>query len=137
MARRVPCPDDAVRYAGGLVWGECLVASDRNGPGDERTFEEPWQARIFALVNAMHGAGHYEWSAFQELLIDEIASHGSADGHDYYERWLAAAERLFVARGFGEARELAIIRQHLEAHPPPRTTSTVAPLAVAPARRRS
>ncbi|MCE2519958.1 MAG: nitrile hydratase accessory protein [Alphaproteobacteria bacterium] len=115
------------------------MAGDHNAPvrpGEERTFDEPWQARIFAMVNAMHGAGHYDWRAFQELLIDEIASHGSADGHDYYERWLAAAERLIIARGFGDRKELAIIRQHLENHPPPRTTSTAAPLAVEPARRR-
>ena len=115
------------------------MAGDRRGPagpGDGRTFDEPWQARIFAMVNAMHGAGHYEWRAFQELLIDEIANHGAADGHDYYERWLAAAERLIIDRGFGERKELATIRQHLEDLPPPSTTSEAAPLAVEPARRR-
>ncbi len=99
-------------------------------------FDEPWQARIFALVNAMHADGHYEWSAFQELLADEIAHRGAADGHDYYERWLAAVERLVLARGFGERTELALIRQHLEDHSPPPTTSMVTPLAVDPARRR-
>ena len=112
------------------------MAGDRNesaGPGDERTFDEPWQARIFAMVTAMHGAGNYEWRAVQELLIDEIASHGAADGHHYYQRWLAAAERLFIARGFGDRKELALIRQHLEDHPPPPTTSTAAPVAVEPA----
>ena len=112
------------------------MAGDRNGsagPGDERTFDEPWQARIFAMVTAMHGDGHYEWRAFQERLIDEIESRGAADGHDYYERWLAAAERLIVARGFGDRKELALIRQHLEDHPPLPTTSTAAPVAVEPA----
>ena len=41
-------------------------------------FDEPWQARIFVVVNAMHCAGHHEWRAFQELLIDEITRHAAA-----------------------------------------------------------
>ena len=50
----------------------------QDGPECDPAFDEPWQARIFAVVNAMHGAGHYEWRAFQELLIDEITRHAAA-----------------------------------------------------------
>ncbi len=102
---------------------------------DERPFDEPWQARIFAIVTAMHGDGRYAWREFQELLIDEIAARGEADGSDYYERWLAAAERLVTALGMSGQDELARRREHLADHAPHPTTAPPGPLSVEPPRR--
>ena len=105
------------------------------GGDDEPVFEEPWQARIFAIVRAMHQDGRYAWREFQLLLIDEIGTRGTEDGSDYYERWLAAAERLVIARGMSRAGELADLREHLASHPPHPKTAPPGPVAVEPARR--
>ena len=41
----------------------------------ELNFEAPWQGRVFAMANALCDAGLFEWSEFQQSLIDEIARH--------------------------------------------------------------
>ena len=82
---------------------------DEDGP----TFEEPWQARAFGVAVALHddGAG-FEWSAFQERLIEEVGREdpGVADAEAlegvYYEQWLAALERLLVDDGVLDPGEL-------------------------------
>ena len=102
---------------------------------DDPVFDEPWQARVFALVSAMHLDGRYAWREFQQLLADEIGARGARDGSDYYERWLAAAERLVVGKGMSRAEELARRRQHLASHPPHPSPASPEPVAVAPARR--
>jgi nitrile hydratase accessory protein len=97
--RREPPVDPAT-----LARGE-----DEDGP----TFEEPWQARAFGICVALYddGAG-FEWSAFQERLIEEVrrgdptASDAEALEGVYYEQWLAALERLLVEDGAVEPGEL-------------------------------
>lgn len=65
----------------------------RNG---ELVFEEPWQSRIFGSTVAMHEASAFDWAEFQARLIEETAA---APDRPYYDRWLAALERLLVDRG--------------------------------------
>lgn len=61
----------------------------------EPAFVEPWEARIFALVVALHDRKAFEWTAFQALLIEEIGMAEQAGRpRPYYESWLVAAERL-------------------------------------------
>jgi len=108
-----------------------MLPDDDGGP----TFKEPWQARIFALVSRMYMDGRYAWDDFKDLLIDEIQTNGAADGSDYYERWLAAAERLVTAKGFAADEALAERKAHLAEHPPHPTTSEPGPIAVDPARK--
>ena len=69
-----------------------------DGAGGSPSFGEPWQARIFALVARMCEDGRYDWESFKVLLIDELERHGRSDGSDYYERWLAALERLLASK---------------------------------------
>lgn len=67
------------------------IPSSEEGP----VFVEPWEARIFAIVVALHNRGAFAWSEFQKLLIEEIgAAEASGRNRPYYESWLAAAERL-------------------------------------------
>jgi len=81
--------------------------------GDGPVFEAPWQARAFGIAVALYddGAG-FEWSAFQERLIEEVRADGrEADGAEaleevYYEQWLAALERLLVEDGVVAPGEL-------------------------------
>ncbi|TGP23242.1 MULTISPECIES: nitrile hydratase accessory protein [unclassified Mesorhizobium] len=78
---------------------------------DEPVFAEPWQAEAFAMTVALHGKGLFSWSEWAEALSAEVKKPGAAaDGHDYYERWLAALEKLLSRKGVarkGDVDELA------------------------------
>ena len=67
-------------------------------------FAEPWEAQAFALAVSLHERGVFTWPSGREALGAEIAAAPDAA---YYQRWLAALERL-VARADrrGDARPL-------------------------------
>lgn len=69
-------------------------------------FRAPWEARAFAIVVALCRAGAWPWADFKAQLIAAIAAAPADDGTRYYERWLAAAERLLAARGLIAPGEL-------------------------------
>ncbi|TPI10066.1 nitrile hydratase accessory protein [Mesorhizobium sp. B4-1-3] len=74
---------------------------------DEPVFAEPWQAEAFALTVALHGKGLFSWSEWAEALSAEVKQPGAAsDGHDYYEHWLAALEKLLSRKGIAPKREI-------------------------------
>jgi nitrile hydratase accessory protein len=73
----------------------------RGGPA-ERSFEEPWELRAFAMAVAAYHEGHYEWSEFQLSLIDSIRRWEEGSGGEpwsYYEHWLDALENVLAASG--------------------------------------
>lgn len=94
---------------------ELLEPDSGAGP----VFDEPWQARAFGLVVALHdeGAG-FDWQAFQERLIAEIDAADDAMAPQdaleaaYYDQWLAAFEDLLVADEYLSQEE---IQQRAEA----------------------
>jgi nitrile hydratase accessory protein len=72
----------------------------RNG---ELVFDAPWESRAFGAAIALARAGIYAFDDMRDLLIEEISrwerTHDGADDHwNYYERWLAALERLLARR---------------------------------------
>ena len=84
---------------------------------DEPAFEEPWQARAFAVAVQLteRGEGDLPWEDFQARLVEEIEADGDevedADAAEatedvYYEQWLRALERLLVEEGFLSEDEL-------------------------------
>lgn len=77
-------------------------------PGlDEPAFSEPWQAQAFALTVALHDNGLFSWDEWARALSTEVKGPEAApDGHDYYERWLAALEKLLAAKGFAGTNEI-------------------------------
>ena len=76
----------------------------RNG---ELVFNRPWEGRAFGMTVALRSKRPYSWVAFQERLEREIAAAGPGDdGSHYYERWVAAFERLLVDEGVVGAGEL-------------------------------
>lgn len=90
------------------------VASDLGGvPGfgrviperDEPVFHEPWEARILALTLAMGATGSWTLDASrfarEDRPVEEYVSLR------YYDLWRRALERLLLATGLVEARELA------------------------------
>ena len=78
---------------------------------DEPVFAEPWQAEAFAMTVALHDRGLFSWSEWADALSAEVKKPGAAsDGHDYYEHWLAALEKLLSSKGVagkGEVDALA------------------------------
>ncbi len=107
------------------------------GDGDGPVFDEPWQARAFAVVVRLCQDGHVEWEAFRQRLIAEIAAADAAgdSATGYYEHWLAACEALLAARGMAEAGDLAARKAHIAADRPPPTRAVANPVRVDPARR--
>ena len=61
-------------------------------------FNEPWEARAFAMTLALHERGVFTWPQWAEALSRQIAearAAGDADlGDTYYQHWLQALESL-------------------------------------------
>jgi nitrile hydratase accessory protein len=77
-----------------------------NGP----VFEEPWQAKAFAIAVALHERGLYTWPEWTETLGARIAG-AQADGAAYYRNWLAALEDLLAEKGVTTAEETSRWRE--------------------------
>src|SRR5689334_25446595 len=80
----------------------CLgtIPGARMTGSDHLVFEEPWQAKAFALTVALHERGLYSWQEWSETLGAKIAAgeaHG--DASEYYRNWLAALEGLLAEKG--------------------------------------
>jgi len=70
-------------------------------------FDATWEANAFAIALALHESHALTWSAFRDQLIAEITeaeTHGRPSS--YYERWLAALERLLAEQGLVDPAEL-------------------------------
>lgn len=83
------------------------IPRDAEGP----VFREPWEAQAFALTLRLHETGRFAWTEWVDHLAAEIAAardRGDPDtGETYYLHWLAALEKLAVAKGLTSAGELA------------------------------
>lgn len=92
--------------------GPDVAGTIRPRRGDEPLFQDLWEARAFGLVMALHEDGRFVWTEFRDRLIAEIAAAESArpeedSGEHYYERWLAALERLLHEKAIVDAHEVA------------------------------
>jgi nitrile hydratase accessory protein len=71
---------------------------DLGGP----VFAEPWQASAFALAVSLSRQGHFSRQAWAAALAEELNASSARgepdDGSRYYHCWLAALERLVVAK---------------------------------------
>jgi nitrile hydratase accessory protein len=78
--------------------------------GMEPVFAEPWQAQAFALVIELNKRGYFTWSEWTQTLAMELQrgalSGDGDDGSRYYEHWLAALERLVLAKGLSDSHAL-------------------------------
>ena len=74
-----------------------VAAPRKNG---DLVFEAPWQGRAFGLAVALNERELYPWDDFRDRLIAQITSaEQRGDTSGYYERWVAAFERLLVEKG--------------------------------------
>lgn len=82
------------------------LPADDDGP----VFEAPWQAQAFALAVKLSEEGHFTWKEWAGTLADELAEAEARgerdDGSRYYQHWVAALERLVVARRLSTAAAL-------------------------------
>jgi nitrile hydratase accessory protein len=76
---------------------------DPGGP----VFAEPWEAQAFALAVKLSEQGYFTWKEWAGTLAEELkaaADRGDPDdGSRYYQHWLAALERLSLAKGLTDA----------------------------------
>ncbi len=117
-----------------IIPHDAIIPRDGDGP----VFDEPWQARAFAVVVRLCQDGHYEWDAFRQRLIAEIAAADAAGDTEtgYWEHWLAACEALLAARGVAEAGDLAARKADIAANRPEPTKAVPNPVHVDSARAR-
>jgi nitrile hydratase accessory protein len=84
---------------------------DEGGP----VFAEPWQAQAFALAVKLSELGHFTWNEWAATLADELkadAARGEPDdGSRYYHCWLAALERLVVAKELSDPATLSACKE--------------------------
>jgi nitrile hydratase accessory protein len=87
----------------------------------ELVFEAPWEARAFGLTLALIEGGVFAHDEFRTQLIAEIgaweARHGADTPYCYYERWLAALERVLEAKGLSDREQLDAFEDELSARP--------------------
>ena len=88
--------------------GVAAFASAEGMPrdADEPVFAEPWEAQAFALAVQLHQAGYFTWTEWVETLAT-VLHEADDDGSRYYEHWLAALERLSIAKGLTNGAALA------------------------------
>jgi nitrile hydratase accessory protein len=79
------------------------------------TFAEPWEAKAFAIVTTLAGAGHFSWAEWVECFAKEVAIATAIEAKGgvpktYYEQWLDAAEQIMIAKGVTSKEQLAARR---------------------------
>jgi nitrile hydratase accessory protein len=87
---------------------DALPALPRDDAGP--VFKAPWEAQAFAMMLSLHGAGVFTWTEWAAALAAELAAAAARgepdDGSHYYEHWLAALEKLIVAKDIVPAQDL-------------------------------
>ena len=65
---------------------------------DGPVFKDPWEARAFAMVLALHQQGLITWPQWAAALSHQIEAARAAGDQDlgdtYYQHWLRALESL-------------------------------------------
>lgn len=87
---------------------DALRALPRDNAGP--VFRAPWEAQAFAMMLSLHQGGIFTWAEWAAALADELAAaaaHGEPDdGTRYYEHWLAALEKLVVAKNIAAVTDI-------------------------------
>lgn len=65
--------------------------------GDEPVFNEPWEARAFAMAVTLNEAGQFTWSEWAEVFGAQIAENTSnGDELSYYQVWMNSLEAIML-----------------------------------------
>jgi nitrile hydratase accessory protein len=80
-----------------------------------QAFDAPWQAQAFAMAVLLHERGVFTWGEWAEALGAEIGRARRLgdpdDSRSYYGHWLAALEKLAVAKGVTSPGMLTVLRE--------------------------
>jgi nitrile hydratase len=79
------------------------------GIDDEQRFHEAWEARVFGLART--AGNHRLWTTDEQRHAIERIDPSVHHRLSYFERWLAAMERVVVERGLLGPEELAAAQQ--------------------------
>lgn len=82
-----------------------------NPEPNEPVFHHEWERRVFAIMVATFGGGHYNVDQFRHA-IERMGPVEYLTG-SYYEHWLASLETLLTERGVITPAELDARRQQL------------------------
>ena len=85
-----------------------LPVERREGEGP--VFQEPWEAKAFAMALSLHAQGLFTWPEWTEALGAELARAGEDEGSGYYRHWLRALERLIVDKGAASNEALGVLK---------------------------
>src|SRR3989442_15007083 len=65
----------------------------------ELVFDALWEGRVFGMAVALNDGGLYPWRDFRDQLVERIGeADADNDPSTYYQRFLAAFERLALAK---------------------------------------
>jgi nitrile hydratase accessory protein len=74
-------------------------------PQPEKPFEEPWQAKAFALAVHLSEQGLFTWpewtQRFAEVARENPAAEGVSEAEVYWRNWATALERIMLEKGYG------------------------------------
>lgn len=81
----------------------------------DQVFQEPWEAKAFAIIVNMAQDGHFTWAEWVEIFSKEVAAATAAEAagetpKSYYEQWLDAAEKLMTSKGVVSKEQLVAKR---------------------------
>lgn len=87
---------------------DALPALPRDDAGP--VFRAPWEAQAFAMMLSLHQRSIFTWPEWAAALAAELAAAAARgepdDGSHYYEHWLAALEKLVIAKNVASAQDL-------------------------------
>ncbi len=78
----------------------------------ESSFDEPWQAQLFALTVALNEAGHFTWSDWTAHFGPRVQSVGAAD---YWRVWSEALIEMLELKHLSDAPEIAALAARWQA----------------------
>ena len=81
------------------------------GPQSSQPFAAPWEARVFAMVVQLNQNGHFSWGEWVHCFAHEVAQAAQAQAAGlqapaYYAQWLAATEKILVAKSITSTEQL-------------------------------
>lgn len=77
-----------------------------SGKREPPIFQEPWQAKVFALTVELYSKGQFSWRDWTTMLSEELndrsKTFGTAKESSCYDHWLRALEKLVLERGIAD-----------------------------------
>ncbi len=97
------------------------IAPDTSAP-DAPAFDEPWQAKAFAVAVYLNEAGVFGWGEWAAAFGERLAARApqaptepDAVTADYYAAWIETLEALLVRHGLADAAQIAMTTEAWQA----------------------